>query len=135
LAKVVVDLTQKRSSKTKRFTIQPPPQISIFKCWSVALVSHKSWDIHKTSASPTPGNDPRHSNVRAWRPRNLHQTGPVILMQRALAALILSQLRIFVHRAETIKLAIQAKRSDNMTAKDHVAHCSPSTYRGERPPS
>jgi hypothetical protein len=27
------------------------------------------------SASPTPVNVPRHSNVRAWRPRNLHQTG------------------------------------------------------------
>ena len=49
LAKVAVDLTPLRSSKTKRQTIQPPPQISIPKCWSVALVSHKSWDMHKTS--------------------------------------------------------------------------------------
>jgi hypothetical protein len=32
LAKVVVDLTLERSSKTKRLTIQPPPQISILEC-------------------------------------------------------------------------------------------------------
>jgi hypothetical protein len=32
VAKVVVDLTLQRSSKTKRQTIQPPPQISILKC-------------------------------------------------------------------------------------------------------
>jgi hypothetical protein len=49
LAKVVADLTLKRSSKTKHVTIQPPPQTSIFKCWSVALVSHKSSQSHKTS--------------------------------------------------------------------------------------
>jgi hypothetical protein len=49
LAKVAVDLTPLRSSKTKRQTIQPPPQISILKCWSVAFVSHKSWNFHKTS--------------------------------------------------------------------------------------
>lgn len=29
--------------------------------------------ISRLSASPTAGNDPPHPNVRAWRPRNLHQ--------------------------------------------------------------
>jgi hypothetical protein len=32
LAKVMVDLIRLRSSKTKRLTIQPPPQISVSEC-------------------------------------------------------------------------------------------------------
>jgi hypothetical protein len=78
-------------------------------------------------ASPKPGNDPRHTNVRAWRPRNLHQSGSWCgsnqcppRTQKGDPKVALCRCKLITHLKEAIELEAQTRsgRVTNAVAPD-----------------